>query len=610
MIEIEMILKILNEANKPLLSKEISKHIYHKFDGFEIDKKTINEILWNDLKDEVFFNRKDFTFYSKNKAQEKNKKKIDPLDSTILNDILKILLHIQNINDVTVQNINVLMIEFLNRRYVIQDIRRVYNKNDIKIFEEFHIGKDNFELKEFEQNNRTEQTKEISKNDNLIDNKNLIAQNLEREENKNKPTFNKILENFISIHKTNFRILETENDKLNELIKLVVIDNRITGIEKRFLIEKTKELQLSTEIIDLAEKYLGSNNPILDKMFEIIFQDGKIDNIEIEFIQEKSIELGLNQDMVNERFWSYAIHFHLKDLINLVSFKNWLLHWYIDEYSSHKEINEIKLIHKFLDIFSGKNFNEIIELNSFKLKQENLIVNSLKVSDQINYPLRNDRNLQLTHLSKLHLDALCWFSLNKNKSFNYKEISGEKQLENGPIYLFNTAKGIHKPKTEKYALSIKVLKDNSYQDRIENNSDGTWSLKYHKEDGSEWTNDGLIKCMEDKVPIGLFYQTKSPPSPIYIVHGLGLINEYDGIYFKIREIDKLEYDYFNWSPELVEIIESKPLLNQELEILKLYELEPFIAMQRFKEYYKNKNDRRISNLDLTEAFNLFIETNQ
>ena len=57
MNDIEMILKILNEANKPLLSKEISKHIYHKFDGFEIDKKTIKDILWNDLKDEVFFNR-------------------------------------------------------------------------------------------------------------------------------------------------------------------------------------------------------------------------------------------------------------------------------------------------------------------------------------------------------------------------------------------------------------------------------------------------------------------------------------------------------------------------------------------------------------------------
>ena len=128
MLESEMILKILKEANKPLMSKEIAKHVYHKFDGFEIDKKTTNEILWNDLKDEVFFNKENFTYGLRNRIQEQNIKVLETKDSNILSDILKILIHIKNINDVTVRKINFLMIEFLNRNYAIQDIRRVYNK--------------------------------------------------------------------------------------------------------------------------------------------------------------------------------------------------------------------------------------------------------------------------------------------------------------------------------------------------------------------------------------------------------------------------------------------------------------------------------------------------
>ena len=400
MIEIEMILKILNEANKPLMSKEISKHIYHKFDGFEIDKKTIKDILWNDLKDEVFFNRKDFTYYSKNKVQEKNKKKIDPLDSTILNDIFKILFHIQNINDVTVQKINDLMNEFLYRSYAIQDIRRVYNKNDIKIFEEFHLRKDNFELKDFEQNNRTVKTEEISKNN--------------------------------------------------------------------FLIDDTK--------------------------------------------------------------------------------------------------------------------------------------NFLTVSDQRNYPSINDRNIQLTHLSKLHLDALCWFVINKNKTINYIDVSGEKQFNNGKIYLFNSAKGIHKPKSEDFVLSIKVLMDNSYNDKIFENKDGSWNLQYHKEDNNEWTNNGLIKCMENNIPVGLFYQTKKSPGTIYKINGLGLIYNFDGTYFHITSINEDDYKKFNWDPKIE--VKTKIVTKSIFE-----NLNKISQGNIFLKFTKNEQQEIISNLksnNFLQASNKFL----
>jgi hypothetical protein len=616
MLESEMILKVLNNSKKPLMSKDIVKHVYHMFDGFKIEKKIINDILWNELKDEVYYNRENYTYWLKHQNQVIIEVDKDPSESKILNDIFEILFHIQNLNDVTVQNIHKLLNEFSKKNYSLQDIRRVYHKNDVEIFKKFHLTKEkpkyNAEENHFELNNGISQKEILLKNNTSTKNynQNWISEGLKQMKIKNIPAFQKIIECFISIHNSDFQILETQNEKLNELIKLVAIDNRITNVEKMFLIEKTKELELSIEIVDLAKNYLGSNNPILDKIFVMILQDGKIDKIEIDFIREKSTELGLNQEMVNERFWAFAIHFHLNDLIKLECFRDWIVHWYLQVYSNTRNLNNIKQAHKFLDIFSDKSFNEMIEISSLKLKQENQDIDNVNKSNHINLTELTSHDLQLTNLSKLHLDALCWFSVNKNKSFEYKELCGEKLLTNGQIYLFNTAKGIHKPKTEKYALSIKVLKDNFYNDIITENSEGSWLLNYHKEDGSEWTNDGLIKCMEDNVPIGLFYQTKSPPNPIYKVYGLGLIHKYDGIFFQVREIDKLKYENFNWNPERNKSEENKSLTNQELEILELYDSEPFIAMQRFKEYYKVKNDKRISNLEITEAFNLFIETNK
>lgn len=380
---------------------------------------------------------------------------------------------------------------------------------------------------------------------------------------RNLPSFDKMIEQFNFAHKSNFKILETNNEKLNYLIQLITMDNRISDIERKFLIEKTRELNLTIELLQEAEEYLETNNPFLDKIFELIFNDGVINKNELEFIHEKTLEFGLFEDIVNERFWSYAIHFNLSDLLKISEFNEWVFIWYLNTNFSSNE-NPIPINTKlWLDIFSGNDFIEIIKENCQKVKEKNINEIGVDISYeeyiQIQKNTRKEVQIDLSSTSDLHKDALCWFAINRQKSVNYIEIIGEKRFNSGNIFLFNSAKGIHKPRTESYVLSIKVLLDSFYNDKIEE-AYGSWSLKYHKEDGNEWTNDGLIKCMEDNVPIGLFYQTKSPPAPIYKVYGLGLIHSYDGNHFFINEIRDADYKMFNWDPYWKENVSTANLI--------------------------------------------------
>jgi hypothetical protein len=367
----------------------------------------------------------------------------------------------------------------------------------------------------------------------------------------NLPSFDIMIEQFKAAHDFNFKILETNNEKLNYLIQLITLDNRISFVERKFLIEKTRELNLSIELLKEAEEYLETNNPFLDKIFELIFNDGTINKNELEFIHEKTLEFGHFVDQVNDRFWSYAIHFNLNDLLKISEFKEWIFIWYLNTnfIASQNPLNTKDC----LNIFSGTDLNLIISDNHQKINNINIDVLGFEVTleefIQRQISLKKEVKIDLSLISPLHKDALCWFSINKEKTVNYTEISGEKRFNSGNIFLFNSAKGIHKPRTESFVLSIKVLLNSAYNDKIDE-IEGSWNLKYHKEDGNEWTNEGLIKCMESKVPIGVFYQIKSPPTPIYRVYGLGLIHSYDGTFFYISEILETDYNIFNWDPEL------------------------------------------------------------
>jgi hypothetical protein len=139
MNEKNMILEALEKAPNPLMVKDIVKYIYHFYDGYVMSKKDVKEILWGELKNEVLFNKANFTYSSPNKQ---NKLGFNPTDLQILNDIKESLKLIENQNEITVQKITTVLNNSLFKKYSLSDIRRIYNRHDISIFEYYNVIKD------------------------------------------------------------------------------------------------------------------------------------------------------------------------------------------------------------------------------------------------------------------------------------------------------------------------------------------------------------------------------------------------------------------------------------------------------------------------------------
>ena len=58
-----------------------------------------------------------------------------------------------------------------------------------------------------------------------------------------------------------------------------------------------------------------SNNPFFDSILSLIFKDGIVKENELKFLYEKSRENSFSKSFVNNRFWQYAINYHLEVLI-------------------------------------------------------------------------------------------------------------------------------------------------------------------------------------------------------------------------------------------------------------------------------------------------------
>lgn len=135
MNEKNMILEAIEKASNPLMVKDIVHYIYHFFDGYIISKKDVKEILWGELKNEIEYNKMNFTYSSVSKQMKFN---TNPTDLQILNHIKEALSLIENPNDLTVQKITNILNFRLSKQYSLQEIRKVYNKHDIAIFEYFN----------------------------------------------------------------------------------------------------------------------------------------------------------------------------------------------------------------------------------------------------------------------------------------------------------------------------------------------------------------------------------------------------------------------------------------------------------------------------------------
>ena len=211
---------------------------------------------------------------------------------------------------------------------------------------------------------------------------------------------------FQSFITQDFYLLDSDNDELNNLIKMVVSDNVITDIEKNFLEEKTLELNLSTDLTKKAVEYLFSNNPFFDNILAIIFKDGLIKENELAFLFEKSKEHNFSESFVNKRFWQYYFKLHFNNLIENKNIQKIIKLWHLT---------------KFLEFdLAMHNDWVIMQMNIKKsLKIENNISRALNEFERIIFPLIEE---------KYSLS-----SIDKEKLYDYLSLYNDKKANNSPI---------------------------------------------------------------------------------------------------------------------------------------------------------------------------------
>lgn len=145
----------------------------------------------------------------------------------------------------------------------------------------------------------------------------------------------------------------------------------------------------------------------------------------------------------------------------------------------------------------------------------------------------------MIELSHKHRAALLWFQ--NHLGDIYQDASWFSGTDVDQL-LASKAKGIYKPQDWDYALSIRISDDGPYRDgNIEYRADGSWKFSYLEESQAGTTNDTLYtnralkRCMDDKIPVGVFMKTAlSAKSREYEIAGLGLPTSYDRGTFMIE----------------------------------------------------------------------------
>lgn len=137
-------------------------------------------------------------------------------------------------------------------------------------------------------------------------------------------------------------------------------------------------------------------------------------------------------------------------------------------------------------------------------------------------------------IAPAHRLALEWFHLRRGE-----EITWPEPLPDG-TFLVNRAKGIHKPRGWRYALSVREVVNGPYADaEPELRNDGSWGYRYLQEGRDPgdrdryFTNRGLMACMDDGVPVGVLRQVSSRPKSRYVVLGLGRVTSWDKGWFTL-----------------------------------------------------------------------------
>lgn len=145
--------------------------------------------------------------------------------------------------------------------------------------------------------------------------------------------------------------------------------------------------------------------------------------------------------------------------------------------------------------------------------------------------------LDLKSLPERHRNALRWFSDRAGM-----ETGWPKPLPDGTL-LVCRPKGIYKPAWSQYALSVRESLSRPYPDEEPAPGDGGgWSYRYYQENldpdarDGEYTNDALLACMRDGVPVGVLRQVSERPRSRYLVLGVARIRGWQDGFFHLESI--------------------------------------------------------------------------
>jgi putative restriction endonuclease len=135
----------------------------------------------------------------------------------------------------------------------------------------------------------------------------------------------------------------------------------------------------------------------------------------------------------------------------------------------------------------------------------------------------------MASLPDSHQRALLWFSRHAQADVPWAALQLDEDLR-----LATAAKGIYKPTGSDYALSVSQRIGSAYDDDLVELAEG-WRgpARYHQEGPTtvdspfpSYPNEGLLRCMEDGVPVGVLVQVSKAPS-IYTVIGLARVSSWE-----------------------------------------------------------------------------------
>lgn len=138
-----------------------------------------------------------------------------------------------------------------------------------------------------------------------------------------------------------------------------------------------------------------------------------------------------------------------------------------------------------------------------------------------------------SRVSPEHVNALMWFAHHAGAIVPWSTLQPEGLL------LATKAVGIRVPQGWDYALSVRETLSSPYLDSaVTNLPNGDWIYRYHRQTTgahARHNNAGLIRSMEDGVPIGVVIQQTPKPNVTYWILGLGTIVSFDDEWFTIAE---------------------------------------------------------------------------